>query len=298
MSNKLLVIIVTYNPMTWIDNCIGSVKSSSIKSDIIVIDNCSTDNSAIYIQNTYPEIIFIQNNINMGFGRANNIGLQYAIDNDYDYVYLLNQDAYVKPNTFERMINVQLKNQQYGILSPIQMQANENHLDKNFSILMGRAIINQIDNFMLNRENEILEVNMTMAAHWLISKKCFSKVGGFSPVFPHYCEDNNYADRSVFHGFKNGVVLNAFGIHDREVRIESGKQKMYMNYIITIKELSSLLQNKKHPIIAFFYRSFKNIIKYRTFLPIYYLFRLLYELNDIKRAKEASKNECSFLIKK
>ncbi|MDE7397344.1 MAG: glycosyltransferase, partial [Muribaculum sp.] len=93
---KILSIIVTYNGMRWIDRCIKSVLDSSISTDIYVIDNFSTDNTVEHIKKMYHRVMVYETNENLGFGKANNIGLKYALDNSYDYVYLLNQDAWIE----------------------------------------------------------------------------------------------------------------------------------------------------------------------------------------------------------
>lgn len=97
MSDRVLVIIVTFNAMQWIEKCIQSVKASSFPLDLFVVDNNSSDNTVAYIKEKHSSIKLIESRSNLGFGAANNIGLQYAIDNDYNYVYLLNQDAWIKP---------------------------------------------------------------------------------------------------------------------------------------------------------------------------------------------------------
>lgn len=295
MKSKLLVVIVTFNPMKWIDECFDSLLASKTPCDIYVVDNGSTDGAQEYIKKKYPNVIFHQSTTNLGFGRANNLGLQYAINNDYDYVYLLNQDAWVMPDTFEKMIALQRANPDYGILSPIQMQADMEHVDRNFIINLKSQNLSVIENLILASREEILEVEMTMAAHWLISRKCIEKIGGFSPAFPHYSEDNNYADRATYHGFKNGIVFTAFAVHDRAYRKTTNKQMIYTTYIDTIMNLSYIYKKVKHPLIHFYFHSFKNIFLYRSLMPLRYLFRLTCDLKDIMKYKEISKKSGAFL---
>lgn len=71
---ELLVIIVTYNAMKWIDTCIRSVLSSSYHADIFIVDNGSKDGTIRHIKEKYTQVIFKQSTTNLGFGKANNIG--------------------------------------------------------------------------------------------------------------------------------------------------------------------------------------------------------------------------------
>ena len=107
IPQKLLVIVVVYNGMPWLERCLGSVSGtrSELLSavDLFVVDNGSTDGSADFVAARFPEAMLVRSGQNLGFGRANNLGLQHAIENGYDAVYLLNQDAWVLPGTLEEM---------------------------------------------------------------------------------------------------------------------------------------------------------------------------------------------------
>lgn len=152
--------------------------------------------------------------------------MQYAIDNNYEFVYLLNQDAWIFPDTLRNLIDVYNLHTEYGILSPFQMQANEEHLDKNFKISLSRVLDDYISDFYRNKFQDVYSLPDVMAAHWLISRMCLLKVGGFSPTFTQYGEDNNYIERATYHGFKIGVVPSAKAIHDRANRSITKKKVM------------------------------------------------------------------------
>ena len=102
--NAILIVIVTYNAMRWIDKCLSSVNCSNVQSDIFVVDNCSTDGTPDYIAQHYPDAILIRSPKNLMFGKGNNVGLRYALENGYDYVYLLNQDAWLMPDTLGKLV--------------------------------------------------------------------------------------------------------------------------------------------------------------------------------------------------
>ena len=98
---KIYTIIVTYNGLQWMDFCLGSLRASTVQTTPIIIDNNSSDKTVEYIRANYPECVILDNNKNLGFGRANNMGLSYALKNNADYVLLLNQDAAIAPNMLE-----------------------------------------------------------------------------------------------------------------------------------------------------------------------------------------------------
>jgi len=294
---KLLVVIVTYNAMHWVKRCFDSLFSSTILPTVFVVDNGSTDGTQSYIQKNYSDVIFIQSKDNLGFGRANNLGLKYALENNYDYIYLLNQDAWVFPDVFEKLIKISLSNPEFGLISPMQMNADLYHIDKNFCVGLfkyhNKEFINDLYNDNLK---EVYETTpFVMAAHWFLTNKCIKKVGGFSPVFKHYGEDNNYADRVKFHGFKIGVVPSVRVVHDREKRRDSPKKVMYLNYIVLLVLFSSPNIDKTALVRALAVCIY-NGVKFVSLMPIVYFSKLLFCLVHIHRTKRVSmKTKCAFL---
>lgn len=226
--NRTLVIVVTFNGRKWMDGCLGSLRRSARKADVLVVDNASTDGTAEYVREHFPECRLLACQDNLGFGQANNIGLELAVREGYDYVYLLNQDAWVLPDTIGRLEDAcraakgtagpgeRTPGAGPGILSPVQKAAS-GRLDANFKDKCGG---------FLDKGGELVEVPFVMAAHWFMPTSVIRKVGGFSPAFSMYGEDDNYIDRLHMHGMKCMVLKSATGIHDREGRSESRERKM------------------------------------------------------------------------
>lgn len=248
--SRLLVIIVTYNGMKWLDRCLSSVVNASIPADLFIVDNGSTDGSIDFIKSNYPKSKFIESKENSGFGKANNLGLRYALDNGYDYVYLLNQDAWVDSNTFETLINVQKCNPEYGIISPLQINASRTKLDRIFAEYLPEKLAS--DSLLKIPLKNVYQTNFVMAAHWLVSINCIKQVGGFSPSFPHYGEDDNLIHRTIFHGLKVGICPKVSAVHDREFRKETDTHKKYMKYIYFLKIFNNpLLSDRKRQSIRY-----------------------------------------------
>ena len=250
MHKSTLVVIVTYNAMQWIERCLCSLSLSNVPVQVLVIDNGSTDGTQQFIHEKFPDAELIQSNENLGFGKANNIGLQKALDGGYDYVYLLNQDAWLEPDTIQILIEIQKKYPEYGILSPMQLQADKSSFDKNFLQIVIRTAPISFDVFeealYFNRVSDVYEVNFVMAAHWLVSRKCLETVGGFSPTFPHYGEDDNYIQRCQYWGYKVRIVPAAKAVHDRAQRITSKEKRIYLDKYIDALKRSSAPQNPIH----------------------------------------------------
>lgn len=290
---KVLVVVVTYNAMKWARKCFDSVVHSTIKLDLFIVDNGSTDETRSWIKQNVEYVQFIESDDNLGFGRANNLGLKYALERDYDYVYLLNQDAWVYPDTIKRLVDVHASYPMYGILSPLQIQANEKNLDSNFlanTIVLGCNNILLNDLLFLGELKEVYSTRNIMAAHWLLSRKCIQTVGGFSPAFPHYGEDNNYEQRVLYHGFLSGIVPCTKAVHDREMRITSNEKYMYLCYTTVLEKMSNPETKTIRPLVWYVLSSPYMSLKNGSFDPMYYAWKLLTSYHRIKYLREYSLN--------
>ncbi|MFC3415151.1 glycosyltransferase family 2 protein [Algoriphagus hitonicola] len=229
---NIITIIVTHNGSRWIYNCINSILNSNLKIDIICIDNFSTDDTVDVIKSNFSDIIIIENNENLGFGQANNIGLRYAIKNYYDYIFLLNQDAYVENDTIYKLVQASKNNLEFGILSPIHLNGEGNRLDLNFSNYISEYKCGSfISDFILAKlRKEVYDLPFVNAAAWLLPLNTIKTIGGFDPLFFHYGEDDNYCQRVLYHGLKIGIVPDTYVFHDRSQLVK--KIDRYENLVV------------------------------------------------------------------
>lgn len=232
--SRLLVIIVTYNAMRWIERCFASLAASTLASDVFVVDNGSTDGTLEWLQEHRADNLTVRRSAsNCGFGAGNNLALSYALERGYEYVYLLNQDAWVMPDCFEKLIGAAQTHPSYGILSPMQLQADGVTPDRLFAKHCGKSLRKAGAG-----GSEVLEVKFVMAAHWLVTRECLEVTGGFSPTFQQYGEDDNYIDRARYWAFRTGVVPAAKAIHDRGQRPAKRAAQMRGKYLGCVARLS------------------------------------------------------------
>lgn len=213
---NIFSIIVTYNGIRWYDRCFSSLRRSTIKVVPLVIDNASTDGSVDYIREHFPEVIILEQTENLGFAKANNVGMRYALDHGADYVFLLNQDAWlVQDNCLTNMISLAEEHKEYAILSPMQLYGNGNAIvaeTKRYAI--NNESEDWISDAYFNRLKDLYEVQYVCAASWLISANTLRIIGGFDPLFYHYGEDDNYIQRVHYHGMKVGICPQVNVCHD------------------------------------------------------------------------------------
>ena len=223
---KFYVIVVTYKGWRWYDRCFGSLRNTTIPVQTIVVDNASNDGTIDYIKSTFPEIHLIESEENLGFGRANNIGMRYALDQGCDYVFLLNQDAWVQPDTFEEIVAIHQRHPEYGILGPVQVNEEKTRvLDGVLHFLVNPDNVNtkMFSDFMMGTIEEVYPVAEINAAAWLLPRNTLETVGGFDPIFLHYGEDWNYLSRVLYHNSKVGLTPHLHVVHDCEKHVEQSK---------------------------------------------------------------------------
>jgi GT2 family glycosyltransferase len=229
---KIFAIVVTYNGKKWLDKCFGSLFQSSVPLKIIAIDNASSDGTPSIIKRKFPEVELIKSEKNLGFGQANNIGLRKALDKEADYVFLLNQDAWVEKDTIGKLIYIQKRNPDFGVLSPVHLK-NQSEIDNGFlrHLLKYKPLGFLYGSLTLDLQREVYPISFINAAAWLIPNSTIHSVGGFMPLFFHYGEDENYCARVIYKGFKVGFVPGAMITHDREYFIRGQTLRSMYNRV-------------------------------------------------------------------
>ncbi len=283
MKKKIAVVIVTFNGEIWIKKNLNSLFKTNYPIEIIIVDNASTDET-IPIIKEYNAIELIQNKNNLGFGKANNIGIDLALKKGADAIFLLNQDTWIFENTISNLAEVLFENPNLGIVSPLHFSAEESILDENFNTYYNR--------FNKEEDSESLRiVPFVNAAAWLVSKECLSKTGYFDPIFNHYGEDRNYCERVKYHGFKIGVAKKAAICHDRIVKLNSNKIELQSKYLVLNEMINcndslfiSLLLGLKSVVgLPKFHSSSQSVLKTISlfFKLLLYYFNLLLNIRMI-----------------
>ncbi len=142
---QVSIIIVNYNTKELIKNCINSIyeNTKDIDFEIIVSDNGSTDGSVEMLKNDFPNVILIENNANLGFGKANNNGLKVAKG---EYIFYLNSDTVLLNNAVKMFYDYWEQNLQKDKIGAL----GANLLDSNFNINSSYADFPDINKSILD----------------------------------------------------------------------------------------------------------------------------------------------------
>lgn len=245
---KVSVIIVAYNAMKWAERCFYSLRQSSVPLGCIVIDNGSTDGTQDYIRHHFPEVDITQSTKNLGFGKANNIGIEKAYKNGTDFFYLMNQDAWLYEDSIQKLLDVydkHAKKDEIGIISPMHIDGSEKLLD----IFLDKYIAHNFEKTRLISDlyfqnlKPFYEINFINAAHWLLPRRTVETIGGFNPYFFHYGEDVEYVNRVQFHQKKVLLIPCSKVVHDGKQVLGKVDSSKYPDLSIETKMMNPNLPN-------------------------------------------------------
>jgi len=198
----LSIIIVNYKTPELTLQCIESIKNSAYQSvdyEIIVVDNHSEDNSQALLTNYFSDVVWINNPVNEGFGRANNKGINQTKG---EYILLMNSDIIVLPNAIEKCMEHIKQENTIGALGCQLLNENGGVQKSWFNVAGYSEMLNRnlfIDKFFrLEDKGE----KAIMGSFLLFPRNVLQKTGLFDPDFFMYCEELELGHRILKAGFK------------------------------------------------------------------------------------------------
>jgi GT2 family glycosyltransferase len=213
---KISIIISTWNSGKELPECLNSLARQTIRDfELIIIDNGSSDDSMIDLQNKWPDLDFQIRKLdkNIGFAAANNLGARLARG---EWLALLNADAFPDPGWLENLLQAGEREPEFSFFASRQLQARAPLL------LDGAGDVFHISGLAWRRyagfpaaqfglESE--EVFSPCGAAGFYSRQAFLQVGGFDENFFSYHEDVDLGFRLHLQGFRCLYVPKAVVRH-------------------------------------------------------------------------------------
>ena len=216
------IIIVNYKTAKLTCNCISSIYKQvrCVEFEIIVVDNASGDRSAFIIQDQYPDVIVIQSSVNLGFGRANNLGVQYA---QGEYLFLLNSDTILKNDPFSYFLSYlqEHRDEKIGVLGAFLISSNGEYSKsggrfytiKKYLKLALKSYCPIFKSVEVDIDKNILEVDYVIGADMFLKKKIFEELKGFDDRIFMYFEDVELCKRIHDKGYSSFLLKGPEIIH-------------------------------------------------------------------------------------
>ena len=243
-----------------------NVKYPNFKT--VLVDNGSVDNSVEYFRTKYPELICIANQENLGFSGGNNAGIEYALLQGCDYIYLLNNDTEVDPHFLNEIVDVVEKDYKIGIAGSTVFYFNPSdiiwyaggHVNWLSGDMVDPRVGKQFDSSLLTIE----DVDEVAGAGMLIRSKALQRVGLLDPRFFIYFEETDLCQRVKRDKWRIVWVPNSKIWH--KVSMTFGELSPVMIYLMTRNRWLFMRKNCPRFILFafhFIFRSIKYFVQYR-----------------------------------
>lgn len=252
----LSVIIVSYNVIYFLEQCLHSVRKASrgLNCEVFVVDNSSVDGSVAMVRQKFPEVKVIANSENVGFSRANNQAIKQSCGR---YVLLLNPDTLVEEDTFSKTVEFMDSHLKAGGLGVKMIDGKGRFLPESkrglptpavafykifgLSSLFPKSKIFGRYHLGFLSKDETHKVEILSGAFMLMRKKALNEVGLLDESFFMYGEDIDLSYRLILGGYDNYYFHDARIIHYKG---ESTK-KSSINYVFVFYR-AMVIFAKKH----------------------------------------------------
>jgi len=215
-SASVYVIILNWNHKDDLIETIESFnKQDYLNLTLVISDNGSTDDSIDTVKKKFTDIVVIENNENLGWAAGNNVGIQYALDNNAEYILLANNDLYIENKRVLSTLvsNIeQLKNKNVRIIgAKVNYYKPKEKLHNNGWIMFlkfennGRFINVFRKNFNKNISENFRVVDYVSGCFMLINSELFKKIGLIDESFFIYAEEAEFSYRAWMAGYASVI---------------------------------------------------------------------------------------------
>ncbi len=200
MDNVVTGSIVTFNNMSTIAQTLQTLfeYTKDIDFKLYVVDNASTDGTADYIKNNFPEVELIVQEKNIGFGAGHNVVIE-KINSKYHAV--INPDIVLIENAIKKMADYMNENEDVGLLSPrIKFPDGRDQIlgkrDPHFKYLLASRMRRDSNRHVLEEYAMLdkgfekpFDIENATGCFMLLRTECLKQIGGFDERYFMYFED-------------------------------------------------------------------------------------------------------------
>lgn len=242
---SVTIIIVNWNTVDYLRDCLASIKENVLNPQVIVVDNGSKDQSRAMVKKHFPEVHLINSGANIGFGRANNLALPYV---KTEYIMFLNPDTRILKGSVDKMLTFMKTQPHVGLLGP-KMLNIDNSVQQVGSQWYHNPLTKLIEILFLTEETEkkyakLLRVKdpdtngyvkKIFGGCFLVRKSIIDKIGCFDERFFMYCEDVDLCRRIRKAGWEIYYLSDAVILH-----VGHGADKHTINNFIVLMRCESI----------------------------------------------------------
>ena len=258
---KVAIIIINWNSFDYTNDCLLSLgEIDGDMAEVILVDNCSTDDSLPRLKEAFPDLHYVENDDNLGFSEGNNSGIDYALAQGFEYLLLLNNDTFVAPDFLSEMMKMLESDPSIGAIQPKIYYNHDRNLiwsaggkfSSTFTLPWSRGN-NKQDR---GNYNEVMEIDWITGCAFLVRSKIIKEVGGLSNLFFYGCfDDVEWSFRIKESGYRlmycpTSVVYHAVAASSSGEKGAEGVLKPFFHYMVNRNHIILLRLHTK-PIFKF-----------------------------------------------
>jgi GT2 family glycosyltransferase len=232
-KKSVSIIIPNYNGRhlleAYLPFTLDAIDKAGVLYEIIIIDDCSKDDSVAYIRSAYPQLTLILNAENRGFSFTCNRGIEAA---QHDLILLLNSDVKLTPDYFEHQWKYFEQQDTFGVMGRI-IDMEGDHIQDAARMPKFNGMKLKTDYFYYtNNESDRLLTFYLSGANALVDAKKLKQIGGFYELFsPFYCEDMELSLRAWRLGWKCYYEHNAICRHQLSASTKNYKTAQWVKSV-------------------------------------------------------------------
>ena len=231
------VIVVTYQSAAYISYCLESLtRSEDVDIEIIVVDNNSSDDTVVSIQDRWPDIKVIANDHNQGFAKACNTGVVHATG---DFLVFLNPDCIVGEDSIAKLIS-QAQDEAVGLVGPLLIDGSgkllpesARHIPTSAGALMKvlQLPFSKVAPYYAPIESDIaFPAPVLCGACMCVETSKYKQVGGFDESYFMYGEDVDLSVRFIKSGYQNICESGTSIVHFKGESADKGSMDHHHHF--------------------------------------------------------------------
>mgnify|MGYP001459872522 CR=1 FL=1 len=206
-SAKVFIVILNFNSFLDTKECLQSLQSLDYDNyEIVVVDNCSVDDSFKELKIQFPEYKMMKTNKNIGYANGNNIGIKYAMDKGSEYVCVLNNDVVVEKDFLSKIIKVMESQPQVGIAGPCICKYSDRNIIQamggNINLFTGLTQGIHKGNKYSKLRPENTEVAYLGGACFVAKSEVFNNIGFIPENYFLFFEETEFCLKAARAGYK------------------------------------------------------------------------------------------------
>lgn len=208
---------------------------------LLVIDNASHDGGREILRKNIPPFEFLQLSQNIGYAGGNNEGMRIALKNGAEYVFIVNPDIRLAPESVKSYVDILCSDSSIGALNPIEVTKDGHTIDEQFRLGIFEGNKLPVPNLPCDGQQQ-WEVQTLYGAALMLPAATIRKVGGFDPLYFAYGEEEDLCRRILYHGLRLIVTTKAPAIHLRTKDVDG-----MSDFVLFLRLKGSYLYELKNP---------------------------------------------------